>query len=331
MERWVLAVARYRFLVLALFLALLVANTFILNDFDALIRIRGIEFFLEGRSPHAEPDFINPPHTMYVAIPFVYIPYLMWGIKGIAALNAFFLLILLGSSSAVFVLFSPFFVVSIGEGNLFSATALGLLILIRARRGFRRGLAWALLLMRPQDAVLILIADGMVALRQRDWLAFLTAACLVLPPLAIYGQEWLGMPELKNLQEYTLSVRENYGFIFAVFYFLLLVGLRAVRRDCTLRPWYAYSRSERFWLLLVAGWVFVSPYVTIYQLVFSLLLLRVFNPKKKAHLWRMLLLYGALFVVFILFFSDPRGFENDLWQEGFLLFPLLLALLAPKN
>lgn len=129
--------------------------------------------------------------------------------------------------------------------------------------------------------------------------------------------------------EYTLSIRVNWG-ILSAFLFSLTIILIRLFTGSQIRRWQDLPRIEQFWLLMIVGWVLITPYVTIYMLVYVLLPLRLFDLRKRGHLLRMLALYGLLFAIFILFFSDPRSFEHGVWQRGFILIPPTMALLTPR-
>lgn len=317
----------YAYLLMGL-TALMVVQLFILNFFDGGIIADGSKQFYQGHNPYNTVGFFNPPHTAIFAFPSI------GGAKINAFCNAALLFLALGGKKLNFllVLFSPFFVISIGEGNIFYVTAIGLLLLLTRQKGILRGVAWALLTCRPQDAGLVAVVDGLAALRERDWKAFGTSALLITPPFVVYGLDWIDtLRDIGGLpQEYTLSVRDNWGILVALVYFALLVLLRMDFSGRRLRP-RTLSITERFWLLMMTGWIFIMPYVTLYMIIYALLPLRLFDLRRREHLLRAVLLYAALAVIFGAFFVDPRGFEDDAWQTGFLLIPLAIAFITPKD
>ncbi len=320
--------APYAIPILIVLTALFVANVFLLNFFDGGVMAEVARTFYRGASPYKAILNYNPPHTAIFALPTT------GGAKINAFCNALMLFLALGGKKLnyLLVLFSPFFVISIGEGNIFYVTAGGLVLLLARQKGIPRGLAWALLTCRPHDAGLVAIYDGVLALRERDWKAFATSALLIIPAWVLYGMDWIDT--LRNMdglpQEYTLSVRDNWGILVALVYFAVLVLLRMDFSGGRLRR-RNLSTVERYWLLMVAGWVFISPYVTIYMVIYVLLPLRLFDLRKRGHVLRAIGLYVAIAVIFGAFFVDPRGFEDNLWQTGVLFIPLAIALLTPKD
>lgn len=175
-------IKRNYYYLLLFFAALMVAQFYILNFFDGTIIASGSKNFFRGINPYLVKGFLNPPHTSILAAP------TLFGVAVNAFLNALLLLLLLGGpqkGNSVFVLFSPFFIVSVGEGNIFYITSLGLILLHARLRGVARGFAWTLLTCRPQDALLVTLYDAFGALRERDWTAFATAALLTVPPFML--------------------------------------------------------------------------------------------------------------------------------------------------
>ena len=316
---------------LILLVALVISQTFWLNSFDWEILSDGTREFFNGQNPYTVTGYFSPPHMPLVGFPTIL------GVRFNALLNAAFLLYVLGGGKTnwLFVLFSPFFVISIGEGNIFFVTCLGLLIIFSERKGVLRGLAWAMLTCRPQDALLVAGYDGFRALRHRDWRAIITATILVVPPFILHGIDWLHtLAEVGNSSvEYTLSIRENAGYLVAIVFAIGIVSARfveATSHTMVIRTWTRMPRSEQAWILMAVGWILVAPYVTIYQITYSLLLLRPLDLSQRSHRIWGALIACSLYAIFFLFFSTPRGFEDNLWQTGFSLALFVLATCTPR-
>lgn len=230
-------------------------------------------------------------------------------------------------------LLSAYAFFAFSAANLIAATAFGLLILLQRAKGWWRGFAWALLMIRPQDSLPWLLYDGVQALRERDWRAFVTTGAVLVFPALVYGPgiylDWLTI--MRNYS--TEGAREDFAVVnFSLVYntgiaLALSAGvvvLRFVRwagGRPRLRGWGEMPYTEKLWLMCVA-WYISQPYGTYTMLWLIVFGVRVFKPGRALLTYALLLavsLYG--FTVF-----DP---VRAVW--GVVLSIYVMALLFPRD
>ncbi len=193
---------------------------YVVNDTDNEILNNGIARAWSGENPWEHQnlsdrnEFYSPPHALIWLVPFV-----IWGPHVASALNVFFILLLVTRLdnppfrwANCLLLFNPALLFVIATGNVVGITAgLGLLIIFARQKGWRRGMGWALLALRPQDAFLVVVVDGLLAIRERDWPAIAWGLLFVSPSI-IFGPLWLSNIPHESPLHYTLATSAAWGW-----------------------------------------------------------------------------------------------------------------------
>ena len=152
------------------------------NSYDNAFQSRASwNVFVNHRWPADDPAeqqrtlYFNPPHSAIITAPFV-----MFGPHVAAFFATVFILILFVGErrglaallTLLFVLTPPMMFVIAEAGLIGFTTGLGLIFVLADKRGPMRAFSWAMLAVRPQDNLPVLIWSGIEALRQKDWKAF---------------------------------------------------------------------------------------------------------------------------------------------------------------
>lgn len=262
-----------------------VVNT---NDNDIHRRMAGHFFRAEPmyeRLPEINYVNVYPPHA-----PLFITPFTVLGPRYSAFWDIFFILLLLTLTaqtwaallSRLLVIVAPLMLIVAAAANVSgTTTGLGLLLLLSGRRGVVRGLAWALLLVRPQESLLILAVDGLLGLWQRDWRAVLVTLAFLVAPTFIYGpliyRDWL-----VSVQNFAaegtdpIGLAEVYGVAPAVALLLGVVAVRLVtvsRAGVRRRPLASVPVGELYWFLIVLLFL-LGTYTRLYAVWHIFLLTR---------------------------------------------------------
>src|SRR5262249_13757803 len=222
---WIEAHKRSLF-VAALFIVIFLAVRFTIqakNDTDYAMHMRSIQAFWNGQSPYSIGGYFLPPWDIFFLAPLVNQPVETWLALEVAIFAA--MVVDLGSPFGLLMLLHPIFITLIVSSNpewLFVGT--GLWLLYRAPKGWGRGLAWLLLASKPQSTFLLLLPDGIEALRGRDWKAMsLSAAVLVTSWILVPG--FLSPNYFKTVgqADYSTSVIYHYGPLIALIVAAIIV------------------------------------------------------------------------------------------------------------
>ncbi|MBX3081932.1 MAG: hypothetical protein KF716_09900 [Anaerolineae bacterium] len=279
-----------------------------INDTDYQIYRDGLEHFWQGQSPYPVTGYVLPPWATVILAPLVNQPLEVW----LALTVTIFVVSVLdqGSPVALLLLLHPIFLTLIASSNpewIFIGT--GVWLLEATPRGVGRGVAWVFLASKPQTIWLLLVFDGIVALRQRDWKPFVVAggwaviAYLITPmPPQIWIQR--GTTGLN----WSLPIVYNYGVIGALLVTAFILVVRWQRRN----------DYKTLGLLLSLVW---TPYVL--QYAFTTLL---FAMRKASWLRILVFLAGGIGLAY-LFWRDFHVNE----QAGAAGMLLLAAIMAPSN
>ena len=293
------------------------------GDYSEYMEIGG-EFF---------EHFINMPHSVYL-LPFLGNMYWasFWVAFGI-------LLVITGDHgkplyalSRLIFLLSAYVFYPISPANLFFATAFGLILFLQRPTGWLRGFTWALFLIRPQDALLWLVYDGVLALRTRDWKAFVIAAAIVLSPMLFgYGpllyRDWF----LTFINYSHVSARftpidfaDVYALPGALAFCAFVAIIRAFRWEngrFALRRWDEITFTEKLWLMSMVIYV-TQGYGTYTMLWLIIIPIRIMKPG------RVLLAYVLTLPISLWAFVQLTPIRA---VYGVLLSILVFALLIPRN
>ena len=334
--RWVAIMA-------ALVIALTSVSIFVVNDNDTQIIRDGSLRILTNTNPYAlseanntKSGFMNPPHIALLGLPFV-----IFGAKWSAVWNVFFVLLIItgkvtdlrGLAVRLMFIFTAPLLLLLASANISgTTTGIGLLLLLFEVKGPLRGVAWGYLLLRPQDSWIILLYDGVRAIRARDYKAIITCTVIVLMPVLFAPdvlQRWLAAMRYPLLVDspvgYSLSLTGTHGPLTALAFIAIVMllriwtydrvsGLRWRRRD-------DISQAEFFWFMAIAILV-LGQYTAYYMLWLSLIIVRDYGAV------RALLLLIFLTVVGLLFMTEPNP---ERAQAGMLLTIIGMAVLSPRH
>lgn len=320
--------------------ALIASLLFVVNDTDTRAIRDGSLKILNNDAPYAllpssMSPFSSPPHVALIGLPFV-----IAGARWSAFWNVFFAMpAVLGNRNSLatlaaklLLIFTPPFLYMLASANITgTVTGIGLLFLFANAKGAIRGLAWAFLLLRPQDSWLFLIYDGIRALRSRDGMAFLTCGVIVVVPLVFTPtvfERWLTAMYyplfIESLPGYRLSLSGTHGLGVALA-FLAGVGLlRSFRLDGPRVHWRQrgdFSQAEVFWLMAVVTLV-AGVYSAYYMLWLVFLIVRDYG------LLRTIVLLVVTMVVGRMYMTLPNPQQI---QTAMLILIAALAILSPRQ
>lgn len=221
-------VRRLLFMLVTLVVVFLAARIAIraINNNDYLIYSAALNAVLNNQNPYLVQGYFTPPWTLFVLMPLAGQPIETWLALTVALFVVFVLDV--GQPTALIQLVHPVFITLIASSNPdWILTGTGLWLLSRWPQGWGRGLAWIFLASKPQTNLLLLVFDGLVAIRDRDWKAVLLAgsvavtAILVIPP---------DLSILNASHPWSLSVYWHYGVSGAALMTVLIIVLRWTRR-----------------------------------------------------------------------------------------------------
>jgi hypothetical protein len=290
---------------LAVFAAVFVGARLVIhpiNNIDYIVHVVGLQNFWSGKTPYNMPGYLLPPWSIFFIAPLVNQPLETW-----LALTVAFLvvgIIDLGTPAGLLLLAHPVFILLLASSNpewIFLGP--GLWLLYRTPRGWGRGLAWLLLTAKPQTTFILLLFDGVQALRSRDWKAIGLAAFVAIITTILF------FPPIEGLMkphDWSASVLSNYGVLGAA---LATVVILAVRR-------YRLKDYKTLGLLLAPVW---TPYTLQYNYT------AVIFTMRSAGWLRNIIFLLASYGLAYLYWRDFHVAE----QVGALGMLLLAAILAP--
>lgn len=310
------------------------ALIFVVNTNDNSIHIEAVRRFFTGDALYVNWDelsFANPPHSPPLIAPFV-----IFGARWSAFWNLFFILYCfvgqqqkLASSLAklLFIFSAPLLYVAASANVTGIVAGIGLIVLLNRVKGFWRGLAWAYLLVRPQDGWAFILYDVYRALRERDYWAFITAGTIVLLPFLfapnLFLAWWRILPSVSPIVT-SLSLTKTHGLLIGLLFFMFIVALRLFDWSNGKLSWRLptqWTETERFWLCAVLALV-VGPYTVYYMLWL------MFIPLRDYGVWRTLILFAFVTIVGFLFMTqaDPAAA-----QFGMLLVLIFIGLFMSRR
>lgn len=305
------------------------AATFVVNAHDNQMYINTTQRFWAGLYNGVELQ--NPPHSYIFLTPFVLFgerTAAFWNLLPIMLLFIHWQTDLKRDSAKLLMLLTPPLLYVSASANISGVVAAGLLLLLARQRGIVRGLAWVMLTIRPQDTLTLLVVEGVLALYQRDWKAFLIAAIIGFFPAIFYPQIFVvwfvDLATSTRNGDYSLSITPNQGLLAALGFLALIVSLRAVEwRDgrLALRRWRDVSLLERWWGCLLIQMI-AGPYTSYYAIWMLLIPLRHYG------LWRTLLIFVLQMGIGLAFMTQA---DPAVQQIGFLISIVVVALIAPRR
>lgn len=320
--------------------ALGVALTFHVNTYDTYtIRQGSLDIIANEDAYQIQSNgvsiFMTPPHVAIIGLPFIIL-----GERWVAFWNVFFILLVLtynekklyGFLLKLLFVVSPPILILVAASNINGFTlGIGLLGLLSNNGKWVRGISWAFLLLRPQDSIGILIYDGIQALRQRDYLAFLTCGVIVVLPIIFSVNifwEWAQAMYFPLFVDspvgYTLSLQKTHGWMVSGGFLALVIWLRFSRfsrlKGLQLRSIRSLPQIEIYWILFIVVLV-IGSYVSYYAIWLVLVILGIYSGLRTLLLWTLFLVIGA----FTMIAPTPTTY-----QLGLLTLIILTAIITPR-
>lgn len=313
-----------------------------INEMDWIRTVQQVRNLWRGVNPYCDPycefrDFDPdlPVDETYVSVK-VYSPWVMFyfGIFAFASTRvilalsvACWMIIILDSGypAALLLILHPAFLMLWASANPdFVINGVGLWLILRGARGWRRGVALMMLAIKPQILPLVILLESFRALWERDWEAIGVMAGLGLFSVALYPS-WLldtlpallGLtssvsPEesagLGELFSYPFSVYAAWGVGAALAVTVIIVAL--MRRRLT--EWRALT------VLLSLVW---TPHLSLYNYALLLILFR------KTPGWRVVTYLVLSLATLPVLFREYHHYE----RYGVLVFLLLAAALTTPD
>lgn len=320
----------------AILYSLFAITVFTVNTRDYGIFHDAAKAVSQGQNPYVtydidgeESGYFSPPHTIiYIAL------FVFWGAKVLAFFNLIIIFnLLIGFTRSIIwvalvgfgVMLSPQIIFETAAVNIPGiTTGMGLLLLLLKPQKTTRGLGWALLAARPQDAGLVIVYDMWLAFKEQDWRAFFSGFIFVLPTV-IFFREWItAFPEGSPTGN-TLSPSVIIGIFPTIVFLFMIIAIRSVEFLPTgrlgLRQWSSVNRIEQFWLLLITLQL-MQPYLVFYILWSHLLPLRLLNGKRAG------VLFVSNFIAFVIF---GKGFNAQETTLVLMFVVLMVAVLLPRK
>jgi|GEM_PF-3912210 len=303
----------------AILCAVLAVQVYVVNDTDTSVLREGVLTGLSGGNPLGQNAFWSPPHAVVWLAPFV-----LLGEKVTAAFNVFFVSLLMARIDRppirwvnLLIVFHPALLFAIGTANVVGiTTSIGLLLVLMRQKGVLRALAWTYLAIRPQDAILVLLIDGVLALRERDWRA-IGWALLFVSPSIIFGYLWLGSIPLGDggPLDYTLSPRIEWGILPAI----LILSVALFPMLTLWKPPQQVLTEHWVLVAVLVQQLLVSNYVTVYMVWLVMLTIREMSWQRSlAH-------YVVTFGILMQTMAElrdanlQRGYVAVVWASTWLL------------
>ncbi|MBN1203176.1 MAG: hypothetical protein JXJ20_15100 [Anaerolineae bacterium] len=293
------------FLTLVFLTSLAIAYLFVpvINHDDWVRTAQNLRYMWRGQDAYLDPwpdDFQIDQDLQAYDIPFWgsigYSPWMMFyfGVliyataRVVIALNvACWMVIILdsGRPAALILILHPAFIMLWASANIgFLVNGVGLWLICRDVRGWRRGTVLMLIAIKPQVMPLLLVLEGLRTLWERDWEAVLTMAGIFAVSVSLFPT-WL----FDTLPTYlsgiggggvTTSDRTLAGYSFSVFGAWGAGAALAVTAFILLCMRRRLTEWRTLAVLLGFAW---TPYVNLYSFAVLLILFR------KAPAWRVLL------------------------------------------
>ncbi len=312
---------------------LYVVNT---NDNDIHRRMAALFF-------RAQPMYETAPEIRYVNIylphaPLLIAPFTILGARYSAFWDVFLLLLLftlnartwLALGSRLLVIAAPLMLFVIAAANVSgTTTSIGLLLILTGKRGLVRGLAWAFLLVRPQETLFILAIDGVLALFQRDWKAIALTLAFLLFPIFVYNPliylDWVtALTQFAEGGTNPIGFAEVYGILPAIALLLGIVAVRSftfARTGIRRRPLSDIPVGEFYWFLIISIFV-LGPYTRLYA-VWHLFLLTRYSTA-----WRTTAIFVITTLIGIVYLAE---WDLSRFSIGIVLSMVTVAVLASRQ
>lgn len=272
---------------------------------DYVVCIRALRLVMAGQYPYGAIGanglpilpYLMPPWSFLFLAPLAGQPTIVW----LSLTTAVCVTMLLDLShwrwSALLLLAHPAFIGMIASSNPeWLLVGSGLWLLYRSgRRGWLRGVVWLLLSCKPQTTFILLVFDGVLACRQRDWRPFVVAvptaaSCLVLIP---------GFFDGVQRAHWSVTVLYDFGVPGAIIASLALFILYRLKYRHTAGIFTALSQDWRSIALLLAPiW---APYMLQYSLLASAFTMR------RSGLWRIFCFMAVSLLSVALFWDQDHG------------------------
>ncbi len=313
-----------------------------INEMDWVRTVQQVRNLWRGVNPYCDPycefhDFDPdlPVDDTYVSVK-VYSPWVMFYLgvlayastRVILALSvALWIIIILDSGRplTLILILHPAFLMLLASANSdFVTNGVGLWLILRGARGWRRGLALMLIAIKPQILPLLLLLEGARTLWERDWQAISVIAVLGGVSIALYPA-WLldTVPALLGVT-HGVSPEEKAGLGELFSYPFSIYGAwgfgRALAVTGVILLLMARRLTEWRMLAVLLGFVW-TPHLSLYNYALLLIFFR------KTPSWRVLAYLALSLATLPLLFREYHQYE----RYGVLLFLLLAAALTTAD
>src|SRR5260221_2698492 len=198
-----------------------------INNVDYIVFTGGLDKLFHGSSPYTFAGYLVPPWTIFITLPLAYQALATW----LALTVALFVTMIFdaptlrrSTPAGLLLLIHPIFITLIASSNPeWLLIGPGFWLLDHFPRGWGRGLAWVFLTTKPQTTIVLLIFEGIMALRQRDWKAIGIAAAIAVGTFLIFPQP---IEPLLKPHDWSASVIAHYGLIGAIVVTVLILAIR---------------------------------------------------------------------------------------------------------
>jgi hypothetical protein len=271
-----------------------------INSVDYAAYANGLKALWQGQSPYTSSGNLMPPWAMGFLSPLVEQPLETWLALSV---TLFVVMILdLGHPSGLLLLLSPVLLTLIASSNPeWLLVGPGIWLLYRTPKGWGRGLAWLLLACKPQSTIVLLILEGIDALRTRDWKAFTLAGAVAVASMLLLP---LPFERLLKPHDWSASVMRHYGLVGAIIGTVIILAVRWKRRmdyktlGLLLTPvWTPYNLQYNYMSVIFtmrgAGWLRNLIYAVV-SFGLAYLFWRDFHVAEEWGAWGMLLLAAIL-------------------------------------